>query len=150
MSPGQEAQSSGMRQTKHTTLHLDHAVRRPGKLSCASADYEHNASWGGVSSLAWGPTWSMSQLCSYSRVSHSCQVCHTAASTLGSCVLEGTAGTEGRQRLPSPHSQKYLQKPNKQTHRNQGRQRVTSTPLRKIQDITPGAPFTPRTPLKHG
>lgn len=46
---------------------------------------------------------------------HTLVKCHTAASTIGSCVLEETAGTEGRHRLPSPHSQKYLlQKTNKQ------------------------------------
>jgi hypothetical protein len=39
-------------------------------------------------------------------------VCHTAASTVGSYVLEGTAGTEGRQKLPFPYSQNCLQKTN--------------------------------------
>lgn len=86
-------------------------------------------------------------------------VCHTAASTVGSCVLEGTAGTEGRHRLPTPHSQKYLlqnkqktttkQNKREKTHRKQERQRVASAPLPgDTRQSIPWSSFHPKDPFK--
>lgn len=104
---------------------MDNTVQRPGKPSLGS-DYEHNASWEGISSLVWGPARSMSQLCSHSRVSHSCQVCATLQPALWVHVSwREQQALRGRHRLPSSHSQKHLLE-KKKTHKKQKTRKAKS------------------------
>lgn len=69
-------------------------------------------------------------------------VCHTAASTVGSCVLEGTAGTEGKAQASFLSLPKTLtgKKKNHIKNRKQGRQRVTSAIQgdTRVTSATPG------------
>lgn len=69
-------------------------------------------------------------------------VCHTAASTVGSCVLEGTAGTEGKAQASFLSLPKTLTGKKKKhiKNRKQGRQRVTSAIPgdTRVTSATPG------------